>query len=439
MLSYANFIRQEDRRVVDYRNVHLDVRQEKKWQAQLNERLKHIEALQTNDIATTSAIQPKKAKYLHTSPRYMNAFAEKAELLGMTRQHFEQEFASVPPSQLPSGLPPAFSKNFVGYVEHRDSICIQEEKIQLEKSTKHKDQLLQNQKDLEKELQTVQLKYTGLVERVEAQRKLTERFKSVMKLFSPNSFDNQQQVKKKVVVVNRKRSMPKATTSAANKFPNEVAEKRDKADVNANQKTQTGAEQKPLKLTPIKLANTKETLSFNEKVASETYLLGPQNISTSLFSKFGFNDKPPPPEFVPTPGVQSPTKTQPKILKKSSAKLKSSGPHIPKNGLPINGELPSSPQQPKVCNKCKQSNDAHLLIYCETCKFYYHAGCLDPPLDRPPSKNKFTRFECSDCAFPSEDEQKEMEDEPDGTTSDWALTASRTRRQLRAKTQDKID
>ena len=90
----------------------------------------------------------------------------------------------------------------------------------------------------------MQSKQTGLVERVEAQRKLTERFKSVMKLFSPNSFDNQQQVKKKVVVVNRKRSMPKATTSAANKFPNEVAEKRDKADVNANQKTQTGAEQK---------------------------------------------------------------------------------------------------------------------------------------------------------------------------------------------------
>ena len=56
-----------------------------------------------------------------------------------------------------------------------------------------------------------------------------------------------------------------------------------------------------------------------------------------------------------------------------------------------------------------QSNDTHLLIFCETCKHSYHIYCLDPPLERMPHKDKFYRFECSDCYCPSDDTCEVME------------------------------
>lgn len=40
------------------------------------------------------------------------------------------------------------------------------------------------------------------------------------------------------------------------------------------------------------------------------------------------------------------------------------------------------------CGICKKNQDQHLLLLCDTCKLYYHLGCLEPPLTRMPKKTK---------------------------------------------------
>ena len=49
------------------------------------------------------------------------------------------------------------------------------------------------------------------------------------------------------------------------------------------------------------------------------------------------------------------------------------------------------------CGICKKSNDQHLLAKCDTCKLYYHLGCLNPPLTRHPKKSKLYGWQCSEC------------------------------------------
>ncbi|XP_037809400.1 PHD finger protein 14 [Lucilia sericata] len=49
------------------------------------------------------------------------------------------------------------------------------------------------------------------------------------------------------------------------------------------------------------------------------------------------------------------------------------------------------------CGICKRSNDQHLLAKCDTCKLYYHLGCLNPPLTRHPKKSKLYGWQCSEC------------------------------------------
>lgn len=56
------------------------------------------------------------------------------------------------------------------------------------------------------------------------------------------------------------------------------------------------------------------------------------------------------------------------------------------------------------CGICRQVNDQHCLAKCDTCKLYYHLGCLSPPLTRHPKKSKIYGWQCSECD----------EDNPDG-------------------------
>ncbi|XP_055716275.1 PHD finger protein 14 isoform X1 [Phlebotomus papatasi] len=49
------------------------------------------------------------------------------------------------------------------------------------------------------------------------------------------------------------------------------------------------------------------------------------------------------------------------------------------------------------CGICKRCNDQHLLAKCDTCHFYYHLGCLNPPLTRHPKKCKLYGWQCSEC------------------------------------------
>ncbi|XP_061738613.1 PHD finger protein 14 isoform X4 [Nerophis ophidion] len=76
------------------------------------------------------------------------------------------------------------------------------------------------------------------------------------------------------------------------------------------------------------------------------------------------------------------------------------------------------------CGICKKNQDQHLLVLCDTCKLYYHLGCLEPPLTRMPKKTKNSYWQCSECDQASSDEAAiAMETLPDGT--------KRSRRQIK--------
>ncbi|XP_046874812.1 PHD finger protein 14 isoform X4 [Hypomesus transpacificus] len=76
------------------------------------------------------------------------------------------------------------------------------------------------------------------------------------------------------------------------------------------------------------------------------------------------------------------------------------------------------------CGICKKNQDQHLLLLCDTCKLYYHLGCLEPPLTRMPKKTKNSYWQCSECDQASSDEADiAMETLPDGT--------KRSRRQIK--------
>uniref|UniRef100_A0A6Q2X5F4 PHD finger protein 14 n=1 Tax=Esox lucius TaxID=8010 RepID=A0A6Q2X5F4_ESOLU len=76
------------------------------------------------------------------------------------------------------------------------------------------------------------------------------------------------------------------------------------------------------------------------------------------------------------------------------------------------------------CGICKKNQDQHLLLLCDTCKLYYHLGCLEPPLTRMPKKTKNSYWQCSECDQASSDEaDMAMQTLPNGT--------KRSRRQIK--------
>ncbi|XP_075152257.1 uncharacterized protein LOC142226245 [Haematobia irritans] len=71
--------------------------------------------------------------------------------------------------------------------------------------------------------------------------------------------------------------------------------------------------------------------------------------------------------------------------------------HI-QNSSPNLNQLSSNPLvETHNCGICKKSTDQHLLAKCDTCKLYYHLGCLNPPLTRHPKKSKLYGWQCSEC------------------------------------------
>lgn len=60
------------------------------------------------------------------------------------------------------------------------------------------------------------------------------------------------------------------------------------------------------------------------------------------------------------------------------------------------------------CGICKKMNDQHLLAKCDTCKHFYHLGCLNPPLTRHPKKSKLYGWQCSECDKSDDDFKPEI-------------------------------
>uniref|UniRef100_A0AAV2K9T6 PHD finger protein 14 n=1 Tax=Knipowitschia caucasica TaxID=637954 RepID=A0AAV2K9T6_KNICA len=97
-------------------------------------------------------------------------------------------------------------------------------------------------------------------------------------------------------------------------------------------------------------------------------------------------------------------------------------PNKKEGGTP--GKSSSLPAILYSCGICKKNQDQHLLVLCDTCKLYYHLGCLEPPLTRMPKKTKNSYWQCSECDQASSDEADiAMATLPDGT--------KRSRRQIK--------
>lgn len=60
-----------------------------------------------------------------------------------------------------------------------------------------------------------------------------------------------------------------------------------------------------------------------------------------------------------------------------------------------------------TCAECKKSADQHLMIDCDTCQFFYHIACLDPPLTHVPVKAQQWGWECSKCAESDSEEESD--------------------------------
>lgn len=60
-------------------------------------------------------------------------------------------------------------------------------------------------------------------------------------------------------------------------------------------------------------------------------------------------------------------------------------------------KTPPPPELLFDCGICKQVNDQHCLVQCDTCQLHFHLGCLSPPLTRHPKKSKIYGWQCSEC------------------------------------------
>lgn len=149
--SYLSFARQEERRFASMlKRKRLNEREEEK-RARMEEksraRYKKMDGVTISmpDASWDKADKKNRhARHLHTSSQFMEAFANKAELVGVNRDEFEKAFVKVDGRTL-SFLPPAFSPEFIAYFNHREKHVMNGEKNRLERVTKERDAMREDQ------------------------------------------------------------------------------------------------------------------------------------------------------------------------------------------------------------------------------------------------------------------------------------------------------
>lgn len=104
-------MRQEQKRLITINRRLLDQRETyklEKQRRQYNDRMKLFQ----NQTIHLPAIHNKRQRLLQSSSDFLEAFAEKAELFGVSLQEFTDSFTRLPSSQI-TYLPPSFSTEFV--------------------------------------------------------------------------------------------------------------------------------------------------------------------------------------------------------------------------------------------------------------------------------------------------------------------------------------
>lgn len=91
---------------------------------------------------------------LHASAQFLEAFAEKAELLGMDRKEFNEQFMRLPAEQIPT-IPLAFTETAVRYYNHREEHVFDQEEKRLEETKKEKQEKVEEKEHLDETLSSV--------------------------------------------------------------------------------------------------------------------------------------------------------------------------------------------------------------------------------------------------------------------------------------------
>jgi hypothetical protein len=115
--------------------------------------------------------------------------------------------------------------------------------------------------------------------------------------------------------------------------------------------------------------------------------------------------------------LESPVKEVKKDDKSVSGQVRKARGRPPKNA----GQLVLN-----ECGICSTKKDQHLLALCDSCRLYFHIGCLDPPLRRLPKKSRFGGWQCSDCTE-KEEESEDEADKDSGPEDNESATARRLR------------
>uniref|UniRef100_A0A915DLD7 PHD-type domain-containing protein n=1 Tax=Ditylenchus dipsaci TaxID=166011 RepID=A0A915DLD7_9BILA len=391
--AYAKFMRQENARMILFHRPVLNSRQEFKQ----------------NVIVVLPAMHNKKTKMLHTSAQFINAFAEKAELLGMDRHQFEEKFAEVPTEQLPN-LPPAFSTSFVRYFEHREEVEVPEEEEHLVRAKQSKATALAEQQSLEKSMKVMQEKLPKLHERHATTNAVFNRLCQALYSLT-GSHKHPHQSKTSSQQKNKPKIDRKSSSGQSTKKTKDMIES-------------TSAESIPV-LTPAVVKPPVRRPNILSRSTPKNSPIKPNtiNLENPLKIQIPINNK---------ASLGSPTGSG--KSKKLSSRTPSMSPKANGNWLVISPDksFPSILESIRMhkCHTCEKITDQHLLILCDTCKHHYHIGCLDPPLKRMPTQRKNCGFECSDCACPSTSEEelekiKTKQEEEDEEEGENASVASR--------------
>ncbi|KAL3102467.1 hypothetical protein niasHT_025649 [Heterodera trifolii] len=443
-IAYANFVEAEERRMAQWNRrvcVALDARQARKQAAQLRDYQQRMQRLllpvsalgechgddgdMTTSMASGStAPTQRRAKLLHTNARLLDAFAEKHELLGLDGAQFAEEFRAVPAAHLPSNLTPAFSKTFISYAEHRDLVGLPGESARLGLLNRQLAQRQQHQREMEQRMDELRKQCTDAQHTRAEQHRLLERCRAVTaKLVSSadGTAANASSSMLLLLTINTAShvddgihggpavaggdglmmmattapAQSSSVTAAAAPFRPEAKcaagaanhhHHRHKANaiiVNVNRNSSNSHHRK--KVTAPKRKRSSKSPGNISSVAFHHHLSSSLSTATTH----------------PLNLPEAATKTNNNNNSGGFAALATGNGQ--NDGQPLVPPLPP----PLQCHKCKKTTDAHLLAYCDTCKCHYHIGCLDPPLAKMPAKSKFSRFECSDCACPSDTDDDE--------------------------------
>ncbi|KAI1714222.1 PHD-zinc-finger like domain-containing protein [Ditylenchus destructor] len=450
--TYIRFLRQENQRMISLKRPVLNSRQEFKRRNQLQRYVDRMKKIGSNSSVLPS-IHNKKTKMLHTNAQFLNAFAEKAELLGMERKDFEDKFMTIATEQLPN-LAPAFSSSFVRYFERREEVELPDAEIRLAKAQADKAKVLSEQQMLESNVKLMQNELIGLHERHTQADQLLNRLCNVLYTLTG--------AKKHIVItkpkvnttaiskISRKRSSPISPTTTSRSKANTTATKDSQTATSSTTSSATPS-------TPTKQSVRRPNILSRSSPAKPKISFQRTSNNAPLAIKIPGHEKsnassPKSPRALTSKrssraSISSPSPGTSRKLsissgrneaKRSNDKIEppTSGVHqwLAPNIAPksASSSLLETMQMHK-CHTCEKMTDQHLLIYCGTCQHHYHLGCLDPPLKRMPIQNRNCVFECSDCACPStSEEEMESKKEDEGEKDDLNLSVA-ARRKVRKR------